>query len=200
MVRKIKYVMPVCVFLMLSGCGGQALDEAKDASTFPVKENAYVTALPLGAENEDTSSELENLTIQGLYYKLGEEIGFGYLGGMYYDADADVYGMWLKQEAYDERENRELTACELALEQAVEDGHLNIRIGKYSTQELSAFQNQISSLMSENGIFATGLNEVENKVSVYVNEEMDFSELYELVPEDAVLIQYILGPVEFVDL
>lgn len=48
MARKIKYVMSVCVSLMLSGCGGQALDEAKDASTFPVKENAYVTVLPWG--------------------------------------------------------------------------------------------------------------------------------------------------------
>lgn len=47
-------------------------------------------------------------------------------------------------------------------------------------------------------IFASGLNERENKVSVYVNEWGDFTELYELVPEDAVLLQYI--PVDSMEL
>lgn len=197
-----KYIMPICVVFLLSGCGGQeAFDKAEDVTVSPAENGIYVTAAPLGETGEENQSSGEGeLTIEGLYYKLGEEIGFGCLGGIYYDPDMDIYGIWLKQEAYDAREGREMTACETALEQAVEDGRLNIRIGKYSTQELKTFQDQISSLFCEKGIFATGLNEVENKVSVYVNEERDFTELYELVPEDAVVIRYMPGPVELIDL
>lgn len=184
----LKYIMPLWILLILVGCAGNISDGVGNMDVLSLED----------VESENTSSDLEGLTMQGLYHRLGEEIGFDYLGGIYYTEDTDTYGIWLKQEAYDKREGRELTACESALEQAVNEGRLNIRIGKYSVQELRQFQDRISSLFCERGIFASGLNERENKVSVYVNEWGDFTELYELVPEDAVLLQYI--PVDSMEL
>lgn len=59
-------------------------------------------------------------------------------------------------------------------------------------------KNDLWNLRISKIIFASGLNERENKVSAYVNERGDFTELYELVPEDAVLLQYI--PVDSMEL
>lgn len=47
-------------------------------------------------------------------------------------------------------------------------------------------KNDLWNLRISKIIFASGLNERENKVSAYVNERGDFTELYELVSEDAV--------------
>ena len=176
----------------------------------PPLENREITQIPFSESNKDEITlpaeeetvNQEELTIPGLYYRLGEEIGFEYLGGIYYEAATDIYGIWLKQEAYDLREGRELTECELALEQAVEEGRLTIQVGKYSTAELLAFKDRVKPLFDDEGkkIYGTGLNETENKILVYVGVNVDLEALYKLVPEDAVSLQIMYGSFQVIDL
>ena len=140
----LKFLVLVCLVLILSGCGEATLNddvklsEETESGSMPPLENREITQIPFSESNKDEITlpaeeetvNQEELTIPGLYYRLGEEIGFEYLGGIYYEAATDIYGIWLKQEAYDLREGRELTECELALEQAVEEGRLTIQVGK----------------------------------------------------------------------
>lgn len=212
-----RWIIPVCTILILAGCGKTELDKNGNTEEISRKEQdqdrlspeeAEITHVPFSESGEDkgeSSEEVlnwEEMTVPELYYHLGDEIGFEYLGGLYYEAETDSHGIWLKQEAYDIREGRELTECELALEQKAEEGHLIIRIGKYSTAELKEFQDRVTQLLydEEKMIYATGMNEVENKISVYANENADFEALYELVPEEAVWIEFMPGPPELIEL
>ncbi len=208
----LKFLVLVCLVLILSGCGEATLNDVKlseetESGSMPPLENREITQIPFSESNKDEITlpaeeetvNQEELTIPGLYYRLGEEIGFEYLGGIYYEAATDIYGIWLKQEAYDLREGRELTECELALEQAVEEGRLTIQVGKYSTAELLAF---VKPLFDDEGkkIYGTGLNETENKILVYVGVNVDLEALYKLVPEDAVSLQIMYGSFQVIDL
>lgn len=212
----LKFLVLVCLVLILSGCGEATLNddvklsEETESGSMPPLENREITQIPFSESNKDEITlpaeeetvNQEELTIPGLYYRLGEEIGFEYLGGIYYEAATDIYGIWLKQEAYDLREGRELTECELALEQAVEEGRLTIQVGKYSTAELLAFKDRVKPLFDDEGkkIYGTGLNETENKILVYVGVNADLEALYKLVPEDAVSIQFMYGGFQVIDL
>lgn len=212
----LKFLVPVCLVLILSGCGEATLNddvklsEETESGSMPPLENREITQIPFSESNKDEITlpaeeetvNQEELTIPGLYYRLGEEIGFEYLGGIYYEAATDIYGIWLKQEAYDLREGRELTECELALEQAVEEGRLTIQVGKYSTAELLAFKDRVKPLFDDEGkkIYGTGLNETENKILVYVGVNVDLEALYKLVPEDAVSLQIMYGSFQVIDL
>jgi len=214
--KTLKFFVPVCLVLILSGCGKAALNddvklsEETESGSMPPLENREITQIPFSESNKDEITlpaeeetvNQEELTIPGLYYRLGEEIGFEYLGGIYYEAATDIYGIWLKQEAYDLREGRELTECELALEQAVEEGRLTIQVGKYSTAELLAFKDRVKPLFDDEGkkIYGTGLNETENKILVYVGVNVDLEALYKLVPEDAVSLQIMYGSFQVIDL
>ena len=212
----LKFLVLVCLVLILSGCGEATLNgdvklsEETESGSMPPLENREITQIPFSESNKDEITlpaeeetvNQEELTIPGLYYRLGEEIGFEYLGGIYYEAATDIYGIWLKQEAYDLREGRELTECELALEQAVEEGRLTIQVGKYSTAELLAFKDRVKPLFDDEGkkIYGTGLNETENKILVYVGVNVDLEALYKLVPEDAVSLQIMYGRFQVIDL
>ncbi len=212
----LKFLVLVCLVLILSGCGEATLNddvklsEETESGSMPPLENREITQIPFSESNKDEITlpaeeetvNQEELTIPGLYYRLGEEIGFEYLGGIYYEAATDIYGIWLKQEAYDLREGRELTECELALEQAVEEGRLTIQVGKYSTAELLAFKDRVKPLFDDEGkkIYGTGLNETENKILVYVGVNVDLEALYKLVPEDAVSLQIMYGSFQVIDL
>lgn len=215
--KKFRWIMPVCALLLLSGCGKTALDKTENAGEVSLKEQnrdrlspeeANITHVPFSASGEEETElpeevlNWEEMTVPELYYHLGDEIGFEYLGGLYYEAETDSHGIWLKQEAYDIREGRELTECESALEKKAEEGHLIIHIGKYSTAELKELQERIMPLFydEEKKFYATGINEIENKVSVYANEDADFEALYKLVPKEAVFIKFLPGPPELIDL
>ncbi len=214
--KTLKFFVPVCLVLILSGCGKAALNddvklsEGTESGSMSPLENRDITNIPFSESNKDEiilppdeeTPNQEELTIPELYNKLGEEIGFEYLGGIYYEAATDRYGIWLKQEAYNLREGRELTECELALEQAVKEGRLTIQVGKYSTAELLAFKDRVKPLFDDEGkkIYGTGLNETENKILVYVGVNVDLEALYKLVPEDAVSLQIMYGSFQIIDL
>lgn len=213
-------VVPVAAFLLLSGCGETAAGEANigeintsetdmgEAGTDETDTgkaeayNADPTCLPYAIpdqgefsadelENTDAPVEYESLSVEQLYSRLEEELGRDHVGGEFCITGSDVRGIWLTQEVFDAWEERELTDCELAVKQAEKDGRIVLRAGKYSLDDLNAFQELLRPFfctVGEVGIYDTRLNAKENKICVRAHKNADFEWLYELVPEDAVCL------------
>ena len=192
--KKIATCLIVMLFISLFNVGcTKAEDPKTDFEAYYSDEVA--DGIEKAVEESDSQVFVLLEEKHDVYNSMIKEVGFDRLGGAYFDDQGKLHILQKQTENTREMDTVELTFNRIVGEIKVKstekidlDEWVGLELCKYSYNELMEYQKLIDPYYSYDGIFASGIDDSVNKISVYAIEGTDVSILDDLIPEDAMQV------------